>query len=191
MKGLRGVGLEEADGGRRLVGGALGGERAGLDEEFFGEVEGGEIAVAEGPETEGHATGAAAGFDEGRRSIRERALDEDTFGFPKAEPVRGARVVEDRGEVVEVVADGGGGDFFLASGQGRRGRTDEKCHTLDDTLTRSVRRGIGTERWSASGLGALRAQWVFGYELAFAPGGDEHAVGVEFVGEEGELRVEG
>ena len=108
---------------RGLVGAAVGGEGAGLDEEFFGEVEGGEVAVAEGPEAEGDAAGAAAGFEERSVAVGEGALDEDAFGLPESEIVGGARVMQDGGEIVEVGADGAGGDFgFLGGGQ-RGGRS--------------------------------------------------------------------
>ena len=86
-------------------------EVAGLVEEFFGEVEGGEIVVTEVPEAEGDATGAAAGFEERGGFVGEEALDQDALGLPEAEEVRGAGVVDDGDRVVEVVADGGGGDF--------------------------------------------------------------------------------
>jgi hypothetical protein len=102
-----GVGVEEADGGEAEVGG----EVAGLIEEFFGEVEGSEVAVSEVPEAEGGASGAATGFEERRGFVGEEAFDQDALGFPEAEEVRGARVVDDGDGVVEVGANGGGGDF--------------------------------------------------------------------------------
>jgi hypothetical protein len=94
---------------------AFGGEAAGLVEEFVGEIEGGEPRVAEGVEAEGHAAGAAAGFEQRRGAVGEKALDQEALGGPQAEFVRGAGVVDDREEVVEVVADGGGGDFLHRS----------------------------------------------------------------------------
>ena len=112
----RGVGVQEADG----VGSALGGEAAGLVDEFLGEVEGGEIAVAECPEAEGDATGAAAGFEEGGALVGKETLDEPALGRPEAEFVRGARIVDDREEVVEIGANGRGGDF---AGRGQRSGT--------------------------------------------------------------------
>lgn len=111
-----GVGLEEMDGGGAGVGAVLRGERAGLVEQLGGEVEGGEMAVAEGPEAERHAAGATAGLEEWRGTIGEVALDEEALGGPEAELVGGARVVEDGREVVKIGADGGGGDLFQNGG---------------------------------------------------------------------------
>jgi len=102
-----GVGVEEADG----VGGPLGGEAASLVDEFLGEIEGGEMAVADRPEAEGDPAGAAAGFEEGRGFIGKEAFDEQALGRPEAEFVCGARVVDDREEVVEVGANRRGGNF--------------------------------------------------------------------------------
>jgi len=93
-------------------GGAFFGEGAGLVHKFFGEVEGDEVVIAEFPESEGNAAGAAAGFEETGGLVGKKTLDEEFFGFPESEAVRGAGVVDDRDGVVEVVADGRGGDFF-------------------------------------------------------------------------------
>lgn len=97
----RGVGVEEADGS----GVAFGGETAGLVDELFGEIEGGDSAVAQRPETDGDATGAAAGFEQWRSPIGEETLDENAFGIPQAELMGCARVVDDRLQVIEVGAN--------------------------------------------------------------------------------------
>lgn len=99
-------------------GGALGEEADGLVDQIFGEVEGGEVVVAEFPEAEGHATRATAGFEEAGGLVGKEAVDEQALGFPEAEGVRGMRVVDDRERVVEVGADGGGGDFFAHGAEG-------------------------------------------------------------------------
>ena len=106
--------MQEADG----VSGALGGEAAGLVDEFFREIEGGEVAVAERPEPDCDATGTAAGFEQVHIFIGKEALDEQPFGGPEAELVGGAGVVDDREQIVEIGADGGGGNF--AGGRQRR-----------------------------------------------------------------------
>ena len=105
----RRVGVEEADGG----GVAFGGEAAGLVDELFGEIEGGEIAIAERPEANRHAAGTAAGLEQRGVALGEEALDEKAFGIPKAKLVRGARVVQDRLQIVEIGADRRGAYFFI------------------------------------------------------------------------------
>jgi hypothetical protein len=71
-------------------------EALGLGDEFLGEVEGVQLAVAEFPERHGYAAGAAAGLEQaGRRSGKE-AVDQDALGGPEPELVRGAGVVDDR-----------------------------------------------------------------------------------------------
>ena len=100
--------MVKADGG----GFAGGGEVAGLIDEFLGEVEGGEVVVAFVPETEGDAAGAAAGFEKGSGFFREEAFDEEAFRFPETEKMRGAGVVNDRERVIEMGANGFGGDLF-------------------------------------------------------------------------------
>lgn len=102
----------EGDGCGAGVSTALGGEAAGLVDEFFGEIEGRESTVTEAPKSECHATGTAAGFEEGHGLIRKEALDQCALGRPEAEFVRGTRVVDDREEIVEIGADGGGGYFL-------------------------------------------------------------------------------
>ena len=100
--------MEEADG----FGATLFGEIACLFDEFFGEIESGEFAIAFVPESEGDAAGATAGLKECGVFVGEETFDQDLLGFPEAEEVRGARVVDDRKRIVEVVADGGGGNFL-------------------------------------------------------------------------------
>ena len=97
-------------------GGALLGEGAGLVDEFLGEVEGDEVVVTHFPETEGNAASAAAGFEQAGSAVREKALDQQPLRFPEPKGVRGASVMDDGDRVVEVVADGGRGDF-LGGGQ--------------------------------------------------------------------------
>jgi len=106
-KGLGGVGVVNGD-----RGGAFFTEGAGLVDEFFGEVEGGETAITEFPKAHRDAPGSATGLDEAGVLIGEEPLDEQPFGFPESERMRGACVVNDRNRVVEVVANGGGGDFI-------------------------------------------------------------------------------
>jgi len=127
------VGVEEADG----VGRAFEGEAAGLVDEFLGEIEGGEPPVAERPEAEGHAAGAAAGLEEARVLVGKETLDEPALGRPEAEFVRGARVVDNRQEVVEIGANRGGGNF---AGRGQ-GREDGKSYRGG---WRVRRRGLGS-----------------------------------------------
>lgn len=103
--------MEEGDGG----GVTGGGEMAGLVDEFFGEVESGQVAISFVPEAEGDASGAAAGLEQGGVFVGEETFDEEPLGFPEAEKMRGACVVNDGEWVVEVGADGLGGDLFHAS----------------------------------------------------------------------------
>ena len=117
---LGGVGVEEMEGAGAGVGAALGGEAAGLVDQFLGEVEGGEVAVTEGPEAQRHAAGPAAGFEERGGVVGEEAADEFAFRRPEAEFVCRARVMDDRDQVVEIGADGGGGNL------GRRGEGSER-----------------------------------------------------------------
>jgi hypothetical protein len=88
-----GVGVVKGDGGA-----AFGGERLGLVNEFAGEVEAGEVLVAEGVEGDGYAAGTATGFEDGeigggRR--RENPIEHQTFAGPETEVVRGLGVVQD------------------------------------------------------------------------------------------------
>ena len=108
--GAAGVGVEEGDGGG---GAAFVEERLRLGEEFFGEVEGVEAAVALIPEGEGDTAGATTGFKQagapGAGAGKE--LGEDGgFAMPKAKLVGGAGVVDDGAQVVEIGADLVGGD---------------------------------------------------------------------------------
>ena len=105
--------MKETQGVGAGVGAAFGGETAGLVDEFLGEVEGGEVAVAEGPEAQRHAAGAAPGFEERGGVVGEEAADQFTLRRPEAEFVRRAGVVDDRDQVVEIGADGGGRYFFF------------------------------------------------------------------------------
>ena len=105
--------MKETQGVGAGVGAALGGETAGLVDEFLGEVEGGEVAVAEGPEPERHTAGAAPGLEERGGVVGEEAADQFTLRRPEAEFVRRAGVVDDRDQVVEIGADGGGRYFFF------------------------------------------------------------------------------
>ena len=109
---LRGVGVVEADGVGSGVDAAFGGEAAGLVDEFLGEVEGGEVAVAEVAEAEGHPAGAAAGFEQRGGAVGKETFDQGSLGSPKAQFMRGTRVMQDRQQIVEIGADGGGGNFF-------------------------------------------------------------------------------
>ena len=98
---------------KRDAGGlALGGEAAGLVDQFLGEVKGGEAAVAERPKAEGDTTGAAAGLKQRGVPVAKEAFDQDSLRSPKAELVSGARVVNDGKQVVEIGADLRGGNFF-------------------------------------------------------------------------------
>ncbi len=100
----------------------LAGEVAGLGEEFIGEIEGGEAHVAALGESECHAAGAAAGFEERGALVGKMLRDELFLGGPEPEPVRGARVMQDGFGRVEIRAHGGAGDFFCRIGGGHRGK---------------------------------------------------------------------
>ena len=117
---MGGVGVVDGEGGA-----AFGDEGAGLVDEFFGEIEGGEVVVTQFPEAEGYASGTAAGFEEAGVFVGKETLDEEFFGFPESEAVCGAGVVNDGDGVVEVVADGRGGDFAYRRQRRKRevGRT--------------------------------------------------------------------
>src|SRR5687767_13845954 len=100
--------MEEADAG----GIALGGEADRLVNQYLREVEGGDVPKAERPEADGHAAGAAAGFEQGRGAVGKESLDEDALGRPETEFVRGARVVQDGRQVVEIGANLLRGNLF-------------------------------------------------------------------------------
>src|SRR5205823_3028039 len=74
-----------------------------------------------------HAASAAASFEQRRGTIREEALNEFPLRRPEPELMRGTRVVQHRGEVVEVGADGSGGNFF-------QGRSLMKLSFLPDCV---------------------------------------------------------
>ena len=76
------------------------------------EVEGRDVAVAAFVERHRDPTGAASGFEQRCPAIRKEALDEQPLRLPQAELVRGLRVVDDRGDVVEIGANLFGGDFL-------------------------------------------------------------------------------
>lgn len=153
----RGVGMEETDGMRARVCAALGGEAAGLVDEFIGKIEGGERAIAEGPERDADAAGAAAGLEERGGAVGKEALDELALGSPETEFVRGAGVVHDRDEVVEIGADGRGGYFFQ-----RRRRT-----VSWQTGRRPRSSSPGAARWRTTGRGG---RWRRGWR-GFLSGG--------------------
>ena len=121
------------------------------------------MAVAQLPQSEGHAARAATGLKQRGGTIREEPLDQDALGFPEAELVRGARVVDDGQQVVEVGPDGTGGDFFHRRGRRARGglRVDISLRVLCDLCVSN--------------------------SLSL-PRGDEHAVGVDFLRPEEETR---
>ena len=98
-----GIGDEEADG----IGGALGREIARLLDEFFGEIERGQIRVAEVPEPDGRPARAAAGLEQRRGFVLKIFFDQHALRFPQPEKMRRARVMHDRDRVVEIGADGG------------------------------------------------------------------------------------
>jgi hypothetical protein len=95
---------------------AFSGKAAGLIDQLFSEIERSEIPVTERPETQRYAAGAAASLEERGGAVNEVALDQETLGSPEAQLVRGARVVQDREEVVKIVADGFAGDLFHSKG---------------------------------------------------------------------------
>lgn len=103
-----GIGVVETNGG----GASFGGEAAGLFDKLLGEIEGSEVLVAFMPESEGYTAGAAAGFEEGGVFVGKETFDQKLFGFPESQEMRGARVVNDGDGIVEVGADGGGGNFL-------------------------------------------------------------------------------
>lgn len=108
--GAAGVGVEEGDGGG---GAAFVEEGLGLGEEFLGEVEGVEAAVALFPKGEGDAAGAATGLEEAGATgagAGEKLGEDGGFAVPEAELVGGASVVDDGAQVVEIGADLAGGD---------------------------------------------------------------------------------
>src|SRR5690606_35395554 len=87
-------------------------EGARLFDEFAGEVERVQSPVAEFPEAEAHAAGAAAGFKHAAVGSSGQVLLEDgEFRSPEAELMSGTGVVYDGAEVVEVGLDLAGGDF--------------------------------------------------------------------------------
>ena len=88
--------------------------------------------------------------------------------------MRGLRVVNDRDKVVEVGTDGGGGDLW------------DFIHGV--SCVRGRARPLGAPVWRATITGVRGGP--SGPALPFLPRGDEHAVGVEFVRLEEELRVE-
>ena len=150
--------MKETQGAGAGVGAALGGETAGLVNEFLGEVEGGEVAVAEGPEAERHTAGAATGFEQGRGEVGKIPPDENTLGRPQAHEVGRAGVMDDRDGIVEIGADGGWRYFF-------------RCHVamnmplaLSSWGQRKMREGseapageIGNTSGSSSGCAAAKA----------------------------------
>ena len=111
-----GVGVKEADGG----GAVFSGEMAGLLEQVLGEIERGEIAITEVPHAQRGAAGAAAGFNQGGVFIGKETFDQDALGFPETEEMSGACVVNDRNGIVEIGANGRGGDFVGLGGHVQR-----------------------------------------------------------------------
>lgn len=99
--------MEKVNGG----GTTFGGEVAGLLDELLGKVEGDQAGVALVPKSERNSSGAATGLKYRGTFVREETLNQELLGFPKAEKVRGAGVVNDGDRVVEVVANGVRGDF--------------------------------------------------------------------------------
>jgi len=94
---------------------AYGGEAAGLVEQLPGKIKSGQIPIAEIPEAQRHATGAATGLDQSDVSIREKALDQDPFRRPQAQPMRRPGVMEDGSNIVEVGSNRLGGQFHDAA----------------------------------------------------------------------------
>ena len=68
--------------------------------------------VALVPEAEGDTARAAAGFEKRGIFIGEETFDQSLLRFPKADKVRGAGVVDDGDWIVEVGADGFGGNLL-------------------------------------------------------------------------------
>ena len=90
-------------------------EAASLVDEFFGEIERGQIAKPKRPQPERYPSSAAASFNERRRVVGEILFDQPTFREPKAHFMSGPRVVDDGEQIVEITANGLGRNF-------RRGR---------------------------------------------------------------------
>jgi len=103
-----GIGVEKSYGGC----GPFVSEVPGLVNEFLGEIEGGEITKTFVPETESHTAGTATGFKQGCVLVGKETFYQDLLGFPQAEKMRGAGVVNNRNRVIEVGADGFGGDLL-------------------------------------------------------------------------------
>ena len=132
------IGVQEGD----AVGLAFGGESARLVEEFLGKIEGREFSVAERPKAEGNSASAATGFDQGCLAVSEIALDEQSLRTPKPQFVRGARIVDDRRKIIEIIPDGGGG-YFLSGGQ--RGQKIHLTRSYSAGLPRNTRKTRNSE----------------------------------------------
>ena len=102
------VGVEK---GNRF-GAAFCGEAPRLIEKLLGEIESGELAITERPQAEGHATGATTGFDQRNIPVEEKSFDQNSLGLPQSEFVRGPRIVDHREKIIEIGADGSGGNLF-------------------------------------------------------------------------------
>jgi hypothetical protein len=104
---LGGVGVVEGEAGNAL----FLGEVLCLFHQFGGEVEAGDVPVTLVPEADGHAAGAATGFEEAHRRVGKIFCDQRELGFPQPNEVRRPRVVQDGIDGVEVGTHGGAVDL--------------------------------------------------------------------------------